>query len=109
MLARTVEAQKEGRDMSTTTNSKATHPHATAGEILTNGALAVGDFGIVPGASLLVEGNVKAGALHVVGGLVARALFGPIGWIAVGANAYSRSITGKNLYEHFFEVEKAKS
>lgn len=85
-------------------------PKATAGEMAMNGVKAVADLGVVPGASQFIEGNVKSGVLYAVGGLAARAFLGPVGWLAVGADSMSKSISGKHLYEHFFtvDVEKAK-
>jgi len=80
--------------------------HLTPGRLLVNGVKAVGDLAILPGASLVAEGKLRSATLHVAAGFLARALFGPIGWFVVGADAYSKSVTGKNLYEHFFEVDR---
>jgi hypothetical protein len=74
--------------------------------VLINGVKAVADIGVLPGASLLAEGDIKSGTLHVVAGVLARSLFGPIGWVAVGADALSLSVTGRHLHQHFFAVEK---
>lgn len=75
-----------------------------------NGVKAVADLGVVPGASRFIEGDVKSGVLYAIGGIAARAFFGPIGWLAMGADSMSKSVSGKHLYEHFFtvDVEKAK-
>jgi hypothetical protein len=102
--AKNAEAQK-GRNMSTSP-SKQTHQTTNTSEVIKNGAMLVGDVAILPGVSLLAEGNLKSGTLHVVGGLLARAVFGPIGWVAVAADAYTKSVTGKNIFDHFFRVEK---
>lgn len=90
--------------MATTTNNKA-HTQASASTIVANGVKAVAEIGVVPGASLLADGDVRSGTLHVLSGVVARAIFGPIGWFAVGADSFSRSLTGKHIYEHFFNVD----
>ncbi|HSK79626.1 MAG TPA: DUF6072 family protein [Thermoanaerobaculia bacterium] len=55
---------------------------------------------VVPGASLVLDGKLLPGAAHLVGGLVARWAFGPVGWLLVAANSYSKSVTGRNLTEH---------
>jgi hypothetical protein len=56
---------------------------------------------VVPGASLVLDGEILPGAAHLVGGLVARWAFGPVGWLLVAANSYSKSVTGRSLTEHF--------
>lgn len=55
---------------------------------------------VVPGASLVLDGEILPGAAHLVGGLVARWAIGPVGWLLVAANSYSKSVTGKSLAEH---------
>ncbi|HYC61337.1 MAG TPA: DUF6072 family protein [Thermoanaerobaculia bacterium] len=82
-----------------------THTQATAATVVTNGVKAIAEIGVVPGASLLADGEVRSGTLHILSGVVARALFGPIGWLAVGADSFSRSVSGKHIYEHFFDVD----
>jgi hypothetical protein len=54
---------------------------------------------VTPGSSLLLDGNVASGGLHVVGGLLARWALGPVGWVLVAADSYARSVTGKGLPE----------
>ena len=61
----------------------------------------------LPGASLLLDGNVKSGALHLVGGVAGRLVFGPIGWLYAAADSYSRSTTGKHFHQHFFGSAKS--
>ena len=39
---------------------------------------------VVPGASLVLDGKLLPGAAHLVGGLVARWAFGPVGWLLGG-------------------------
>jgi hypothetical protein len=79
----------------------ATPAKPTPGNLLMNGVLAIADFGLLPGASQLVEGQVKSGVLHAVTGLLAGAVFGPLGWLAVGADSYAKTLTGKSLLENF--------
>jgi len=56
---------------------------------------------LLPGTSLLIDGDVKSGLAHAGIGLLAAAVFGPLGWVAVAADSYSRSVTGKSLTEQF--------
>jgi hypothetical protein len=56
---------------------------------------------ITPGASLLLDGDIRRGGAHVLVGLAARALFGPVGWFLVAASSFSRSTTGRSLSEQF--------
>ena len=55
---------------------------------------------VLPGASLLMDGKVVSGGLHVIAGAVAKAVVGPIGTAVVIANSYSESTTGTNLLKH---------
>lgn len=71
------------------------------GDVLANGAKILGEVAILPGASLIADGNVKSGVIHGVVGVTAAIVFGPIGWLAVAADSYSRSVTGHHLHEHF--------
>ncbi len=69
------------------------------GHVITNGVKLAGDTLLAPGTSLLLEGKVIGGSLHVIVGLAAGALLGPIGWLAVAANSYASATTGKNLLQ----------
>lgn len=62
---------------------------------------AVGDA-FIPGVTLVLDGNVKSGALHFAGGLLGRAVLGPVGWFWAAADSYSLSTTGKHFHQHFF-------
>ena len=70
------------------------------GTPILNGIKAAGEVMVVPGASLLLDGNIKGSATHIVGAYVARALLGPIGWAYLAADSFSVSVSGKNLHEH---------
>jgi hypothetical protein len=59
---------------------------------------------IVPGASLLVDGDIKYGVGHLVVGLVARALLGPLGLALVNVNSFSQSVSDKSLIDHTTDV-----
>jgi hypothetical protein len=61
---------------------------------------------ITPGSSLLLDGNLKLGGAHLVAGLAAKALLGPVGWLLVAASSFSKSVSGKNLQEHFIGTQK---
>jgi Family of unknown function (DUF6072) len=62
---------------------------------------------MVPGASLVLDGKILPGAAHLVGGLVARWAFGPVGWLLIAANSYSKSVTGRSLPEHLQSTRPA--
>jgi hypothetical protein len=66
-------------------------------KVITHGVKLAGDTLVAPGTSLLLESKVIDGGLHVIVGLVARALLGPVGWLAVAATAYAKATTGKSL------------
>ena len=68
-------------------------------QVIKHGVELAGDTLLAPGTSLLLEGRVIEGSLHVIVGLAARALLGPIGWLAVAANSYASATTGKNLFQ----------
>lgn len=64
-----------------------------------NAVKIVGEVGVVPGTSLLLDGKIVPGLAHVVAGLAARAAFGIPGLIAVAANSYAKSVTGRHLHQ----------
>jgi hypothetical protein len=72
-----------------------------SGSPILNGVKAAGEVFVVPGSSLILDGNVKGSVAHVGGAYLARAIFGPIGWAYFAADSFSVSVTGKNLHEHF--------
>jgi len=55
---------------------------------------------VVPGGSNLINGDIKQGGMHVLLGLAAGAVLGPVGIFAVAANSFSKATTGRHLYEH---------
>lgn len=73
------------------------------GSPVLNGVKAAGEVMVVPGASLVLDGNIKDGATHIVGAFVARALLGPIAWGYIAADSFSKSVSGKNLHQHFLK------
>ncbi len=75
------------------------HQEPTSGVVVGRGIKIIGEA-VAPGASLVLDGKILPGAAHLVGGLVARWAFGPVGWLLVAANSYSKSVTGRSLTEH---------
>lgn len=72
-----------------------------------NNAIKLAGEGLIaPGASLLLDGDIKGGGAHLVVGLAAKALLGPIGWFLVAADSFSRSTSGKSLTEQFAPAKK---
>ncbi len=86
--AKSGDAQKSEAEMAPTT---AVH----------RGVKLAGEALVAPGASLLLDGQVLTGGAHLVGGLVAASVLGPLGWILVAANSYSKSVTGEHLHKQF--------
>lgn len=77
----------------------------TPGGLLVNGVKVLGEVAVVPGASLIVDGEVKSGIVHAAGGLLGLAVLGPVlgplTWLAMGADSYSRSVSGKTIVDQF--------
>jgi hypothetical protein len=59
---------------------------------------------VVPGASGLVDGDIKAGVGHTLLGVAGRALLGPVGLLLVKANSYSYSVSEKHLHQHILDL-----
>jgi hypothetical protein len=95
----------EKRDMEQMNNDTA------PGTLLVNGVKVLGEVAVVPGASLIVDGQVKSGIFHAAGGLLGLAVLGPVlgplTWLAVGADSYSRSVSGKTIVDQFTKKKLA--
>ena len=89
------------------TQDEVTHETKPQSTPVTNGFKGVAEV-LLPGSSLLMDGDIKKGAMHTVGGLAGRVVLGPVGWFAAAANSYSNSVTGKNLHEHFIKQQDVK-
>jgi Family of unknown function (DUF6072) len=63
---------------------------------------------VIPGGSHLINGDLKQAGIHAVAGIVAGALFGPVGMLVVAANSFARATTGHNLYESLQGPDNAK-
>ena len=84
-----------------TASSQADSAQLTPGEVICRSAKIAGEALVAPGSSLILDGNLRSGGAHLVGGLLARWALGPVGWFLVAANSYSNSITGKHAHSHF--------
>lgn len=71
--------------------------------MLTNGAKLVGES-VLPGASLLMDGQFLSGAAHAVVGIGARLAIGPAAVVVVCADSFSKSVTDKSLLTHAKEA-----
>ena len=69
--------------------------------VLKNGARLIGETVITPGTSLLCDGQIKSGLLHVGAGLIARFTLGMPGLLLVAADSYSKTVTGKSLWQNW--------
>jgi hypothetical protein len=80
-------------------------PEPTGGVVLARGLKLAGET-FAPGASLLLDGEVASGVAHLVVGTLARMAFGPVGFLVVAADSYSKSVSGKGLLEQLRGVAK---
>lgn len=67
--------------------------------MLTNGVKLVGET-MLPGASLLMDGNVVQGAAHLAVGAAAAAFVAPWAVVLVVADSFSKSVSGKHIWDH---------
>jgi hypothetical protein len=73
---------------------------------IANGVKLVGES-MLPGASLLLDGNLVNGAAHVAAGAAAAAFVAPWAVLLVVADSFSKSVSGKNLWDHINVGKKA--
>ena len=59
-----------------------------------------GDFAIVPGASQFMHGKMASGLGHAAVGIILRGVVGPVGWAAIAANSFTKSMSNKNIWSH---------
>jgi ATP-binding cassette, subfamily B, bacterial len=69
-------------------------------ELITYLAARAGGELLVPGFNLLLERRVQTGAIHFLAGVAARSILGLPGWLLVGADSFSVSLTGEGLLSH---------
>ncbi len=79
----------------------------SGGTIALRGVKLAGEALVAPGSSLILDGKIVAGGAHLIGGLLARAALGPLGWILVAANSYTKSVTGNHLHEQIGAAVKS--
>ena len=77
-------------------------------EVLESSVKLAGEAFVAPGSSLILDGDLVAGGAHLVGGMVAKWAFGPVGWFLVAANSYSKSVTGTELVGHVKQAFQGK-
>lgn len=85
-----------------TKTSAAESRGATEADVIGNSVKLFGEYAVIPGASLLLDGNIKLGVVHAAAGIAGRMLLGPLGlpaWVLAAANSYAKSCTNKNLYQ----------
>lgn len=80
-------------------NSEIMQENMTNGTRVTNAVRLVGES-MLPGASLMMDGKLANGAIHALLGFGARALAGPAGIALIAADSYSKSVSGKYLWDH---------
>lgn len=71
-------------------------------EILKNGMKLAGEILLIPGSSLLLDGQIKYGVLHAGVGIFAKMTFGLPGFLLIAANSFTLSLTQKNLASVIF-------
>ena len=75
----------------------------SGGEQISNALKFAANVGVLPGTSQIVEGDVGRGLLYAGGGLLTGYLLpgalGPLGWVAIGLDAFSMSASGRHLWE----------
>lgn len=79
----------------------------TSGEQVLNAAKFLADTVVIPGASQIMEGKVGPGILYGAAGVAAKALLGPWVMLGVGLDSYSKSASGKHLWELFGSEKQA--
>lgn len=68
-------------------------------DVINNGVKLVGET-MLPGASLLLDGNLVNGAAHAAVGVAAATFVAPWAVLLVVADSFSKSVSGKNLWDH---------
>jgi hypothetical protein len=67
-------------------------------DVINNGVKLVGET-MLPGASLILDGNLVNGAAHTAVAAAAMYFMAPWAVVLVVADSFSKSVTGKNLWE----------
>jgi hypothetical protein len=82
-----------GNEMATTSGSTTTKPTPTGV------AMGVVSEAILPGGSHLIKGDLKETGINLALALVAGALLGPLGVLAVKANSLAKAVTGRGMLD----------
>ena len=72
---------------------------ASVNNVVATGLQVAGEY-VIPGGSNLLKGDFQQAALHAGAGILAAALFGPIGLLLVKANSLSVAMTDRSLTEN---------
>jgi hypothetical protein len=75
-------------------------------DVINNGVKLVGES-MLPGASLLLDGNLVNGAAHTAVAVAAATFVAPWAVLLVVADSFSKSVSGKNLWDHVNVGKKA--
>lgn len=63
---------------------------------------------VLPGTSLLLQGKIPQGGAHAILGVLACKVLGrvagPVGWVLLAANAYSKSTSGSYLHDYVVDL-----
>lgn len=66
-----------------------------------------GDFAVMPGTSQILQGKLGSGLAHAALGIAGGAILGPIGWVAVAANSFTKSLSDENIWAHVSGATKS--
>jgi hypothetical protein len=77
-------------------------------DVINNGVKLVGET-MIPGASLLLDGNLVNGAAHAAVAVAAATFVAPWAVVVVIADSFSKSVSGKNLWDHVNIGKKAEA
>lgn len=66
----------------------------------------LGDFAVLPGASQFMNGKMGSGVGHVAAGVAGGVLLGPVGWLAVAANSFTKSLTNESVWDQVTESDE---
>jgi hypothetical protein len=83
--------------------------HSELGHVVSNGVRLATDTLIIPGASQILDGKIGSGLARAVVGIAARTVLGPIGWLVVGLDSYSKTTSGKGLIARMSSGQAAQA
>jgi hypothetical protein len=62
----------------------------------------------LPGFSLYVDKHLGDAALHTAISVAAYSFLGPLGYVLVGVDSFTKSVSGRSLLEHTFLARPAE-